>query len=326
MHELDAMADALRDDNGPLAGYGVDEDAAGRRKGLLGCMGSPMVKRVVIVFMLEAFLVGSGANLVFVYGPDLLRGVGVFDRATALVLVYMTNALGTTVAALQMDNAGRRALLLQGACGMFLGHLGAAVTVTALGLENGDSLGTEMGRLGSYVFVAFVGVATLYVAASFAPAAWVIPAEAFPQKYRAKAVGAISVAHWIAICIGSYSFRIIYSLGLASTFFLLAAIAILAFMFVVYCVPETAGKSLEDIQLMFAPSSQKNNNTNAYSSSGCYPPHQQKQQKAPLLYNLGDASSNKDLYHRVRKSTTPSSLSEEVIPLVANDDSSHQQR
>jgi len=236
--ELNGISDSLRENNASPGSWAA-------------FCSMPMLKRIFVACMIQALLVGSGINMIFTYGNNILRDVGVFNRTTGLVIIYMINCIGTAAAIFQIDHVGRRALLLQGACGMFLGHLGSAITVVVLQLEDEDSLGTQEGEIGAYLFVSFVGVTTLYIASSFGPVAWIYPSEIFPYRARSKAVCVTTLVHWLTIYASSYSLEVIYRLGLASTFFLLAAMAILAFMFVVYFVPETKGHSLEEIQLLF---------------------------------------------------------------------------
>mmetsp|Transcript_13681 Transcript_13681/g.20115 ORF Transcript_13681/g.20115 Transcript_13681/m.20115 type:complete len:563 (-) Transcript_13681:372-2060(-) len=236
--ELNSISDSLREERNSL--------------GWTDFVSLPMMKRICIACALQALLVASGINMIYSYGTNILRDVGIYNETVGLIVIYVINIIGTTAAIVQIDHVGRRPLLMQGAIGMFCGHLGSAITVVVLQLQEEDTTTTVQSNLGAYLFVSFVGVTTLYIASSFGPVAWIYPSEIFPHRARSKAVCLTTLVHWLTIYCSSYSLELIYQLGLASTFFLLSAVAVLAFMFVVYFVPETKGYSLEEIQLLFS--------------------------------------------------------------------------
>jgi len=257
----------------------------------------PMLKRCAVACMLQTLLVGTGINMIYSYGTNILADVGIYNHNVGLLLIYLMSCIGTTVALFQIDHVGRRALLLQGAIGTFCGHLGSAATVVIMELEDDSTIDSLKGELGECLFASFVGVSTLYIAASLGALAWVYPSEIFPHGARSKAVCLTTLVHWLTVYLSSYSLEIIYTLGVASTFFLLAMMSILTFLYVAYYIPETKDHSLEEIQMLFTTSTTLHKNRNI-------PERGYENHKASLkaMYNAAGA--------------TPTHVNEEERPLM----------
>jgi MFS family permease len=141
-----------------------------------------------------------------------------------------------TVAAIAMvDRVGRRTLMLAGCAAIALSHalLGGAY---AAGLKGLPVLVFTLCSLGAY-------------ALSLAPVTWVLIAEIFPNRIRGAAVSVAVSALWIACFILTFAFPWLQrSAGIAATFWIYAAICVAGFAFVRAKVPETKGRSLEQIE------------------------------------------------------------------------------
>jgi MFS family permease len=165
-----------------------------------------------------------------------------FKSASGAILATaglgIINVIFTFVAVLLMDKAGRRPLLLGGLIGMIiaLALLGFVFTLRVSPL------------IGKFA----VGSLALYIA-SFAmglgPVFWLMIAEIFPVKIRGLAMGVCSLSNWVAnLIVALFFLTLTDTLGKPGTFWLFCAISIIAWVFIFKLVPETKGKSLEEIE------------------------------------------------------------------------------
>ncbi|WP_140986363.1 sugar porter family MFS transporter [Asticcacaulis tiandongensis] len=179
----------------------------------------------------------SGTNVIFNYAEEIYRGAG-YDLSGVMFNIVITGAINlvfTLVATLFVDRVGRRALMLWGAGGMALIHLclGAAFF---------------MGVTGVAVLGLTLAVIALY-AMSLAPVTWVLLSEIFPTRVRGAAMSISVSALWIACFIVTFTFPLMNkALGAAGTFWCYGAFCFIGFILIRKYVPETKGKSLEEIE------------------------------------------------------------------------------
>jgi MFS transporter, SP family, xylose:H+ symportor len=198
----------------------------------------PRVKAIVLVGVALAVLQQwSGINSIFNYAEDIYRsaGYGIGDIMFNIVITGAINLAFTVVAIAMVDRVGRRALMLVGCASIGVSHalLGAAY---AAGWKGLPVLLFTLCSLGAY-------------ALSLAPVTWVLIAEIFPNRVRGAAVSVAVSALWIACFILTFAFPLLErSAGMAATFWLYAAICFAGFVFVRAKVPETKGRSLEQIE------------------------------------------------------------------------------
>ncbi len=198
----------------------------------------PKMRKVLVVGVLLAVLQQwSGINVLFNYAEEIYRsaGYGVSDILFNIVLTGAINLVFTLMAIGLVDRLGRRPLMLIGCAGIGLSHvlIGIAYVLHLKGLS---VLIFTLCSLGCYGM-------------SLAPITWVLLSEIFPNRIRGAAIAVAVSAMWIACFILTYTFPILNrSLGTAQTFWLYAAICFAGFFFVFYRVPETKGKSLEEIE------------------------------------------------------------------------------
>jgi sugar porter (SP) family MFS transporter len=203
---------------------------------------SPSLRRPLLIGIgLALFQQFTGINTVIYYAPTIFQIAG-FHGASGAILatvgVGIVNVLLTLVALRLLDRVGRRPLLLYGILGMVvsLGVLGFAFLIGA-----------------SSTVVAWIAVVSLtaYVACfavGLGPVFWLLIAEIYPQKIRGRAMSVATVANWGSNLIVALTFlSLLHSLGRSWTFWLYAAIGILAWFFVYRLVPETKGYTLEQI-------------------------------------------------------------------------------
>jgi MFS family permease len=134
-----------------------------------------------------------------------------------------------------VDRFGRRVLMLAGCAGIALSHLMIGLAYS-MGLKGLPVLIFTLCTIGCY-------------AMSLAPITWVLISELFPNRVRGAAVSVSVSALWIACFVLTYSFPVLNrKLGAAGTFWLYAGICAAGFLFVLKGVPETKGKTLEQIE------------------------------------------------------------------------------
>ena len=203
---------------------------------------SPWVRPMLIVgvglAVLQQFV---GINTIIYYAPTIINstGVGVSTSILATVGVGIVNVAFTFVAIWLIDKLGRKKLLLFGLTGM-------TVATFALGL------GFALPSLSGIVAWVTLGGMFLYVAsfaASFGPVLWVMLPEIFPLNIRGSAVGVSSLSNWAANFTVALLFPILVAaLSQTPVFWGLGVICILSMVFIYFIVPETAGRSLEEIE------------------------------------------------------------------------------
>jgi MFS transporter, SP family, xylose:H+ symportor len=198
----------------------------------------PRLAKILLVGCVLAVLQQwSGINVLFNYAEEIFKSAG-FDYNDIMINIVLTGAINmvfTLVAIFLVDRAGRRVLMLIGCLGIGIFHtlLGMAF---ALKLQGMVVLVITLCTLGCY-------------ALSLAPITWVLISEIFPNRIRGTAVSVAVSALWIACFVLTYTFPMLnHSLGAAKTFWLYAGICIAGFFFVLRQVPETKGKTLEQIE------------------------------------------------------------------------------
>lgn len=183
----------------------------------------------------------SGINVIFNYAEEIYRnaGYGVSDILFNIVVTGSINLVFTLAALGFVDRLGRRPLMLAGCAGVAVFHF-------LLGLSY------HFGLKGMPVLVCTLATIGCY-AMSLAPVTWVLISEIFPNRIRGAAVSVSVSALWIACFALTFTFPALNaSLGPAGTFWLYSGICVIGFLFVLRRVPETKGKTLEQIEREYA--------------------------------------------------------------------------
>ena len=198
----------------------------------------PGMRKVLVLGVgLAVFQQWCGINSIFNYAEEIFRAAG-YDISTVLKNIAWTgsvNLLFTFVALGTVDRAGRRPLMLLGAAGL-------AVIYTVMGFCYAQHV------QGLPVLLLVLAAIGCY-AMSLAPVTWVVISEIFPNRIRGAAMSVAVSALWIACFLLTYTFPILDAkLGPAGTFWLYAAICVAGFLFIFAKLPETKGKTLEQIE------------------------------------------------------------------------------
>jgi MFS transporter, SP family, galactose:H+ symporter len=195
---------------------------------------------LVVGLGLAVFQQITGINTVIYYAPKILQSAG-FNSASGAILatvgVGVVNVVMTIIAMFLVDRAGRRPLLLVGIAGMII----------ALGLL-GLSFRYPSGQLAWTAVVCLMGYVASF-AISLGPIFWLLIAEIYPLKIRGLAEGTAATFNWASNLAVSLTFlTLVENLGASSTFLLYATASVASWFFAYYFVPETKGRTLEQIE------------------------------------------------------------------------------
>lgn len=195
-------------------------------------------KIVLIGTLIAALQQITGINAVIMFSPDIFQVAGSAkgDSMMQAMIVGLVNFLMTIVALWLVDRKGRKTLLLWGAVGM-IASLAYLTYEFSRPVQNG--VGVLVALL---VYISFF-------AASFAPVMWVIISEIYPNRIKGIAMSFSTAVSWLCTFLTVYFAPIIQgSLGLNYLFAIFGIFSIIAFVFVKIWIPETKGKSLEQIE------------------------------------------------------------------------------
>ena len=198
----------------------------------------PKIRKVIALgVVLAVFQQWCGINVIFNYAEEIFRASG-YDISSVLKNIAWTgsvNLVFTLVALGTVDRGGRRPLMLFGsaALGFIYGVMGICYYCGVKGLP---MLLLVLAAIGCY-------------AMSLAPVTWVVISEIFPNRIRGAAMAVAISSLWIACFLLTYTFPMLNAkLGSAGTFWLYAGICVAGFIFIYFKLPETRGKSLEQIE------------------------------------------------------------------------------
>lgn len=198
----------------------------------------PGVRKVLLIgIVLAVFQQWCGINVIFNYAHEIFSAAGyeVSDVLMNIVITGITNVVFTFVAIYTVDRWGRRKLMLVGAAGLTLIYLLMGCCYFA--------------GMSGWIMLVLVMMAIACYAMSLAPIVWVVLSEIFPQQIRGTAMAISTLFLWIASFILTYTFPLLNEwLQAAGTFWLYGGICLAGFLFIRARLPETKGKSLEEIE------------------------------------------------------------------------------
>ena len=207
---------------------------------------------IFVGVMLSVFQQAVGINAVLYYAPRIFESMHMGDPMVQTVIMGIVNISFTLVAVFTVEKLGRKPLLIWGSIGMAIGAAGVALSnvVAAPAIMPVISI---MVYSASFMF-------------SWGPIAWVLIAEIFPNTIRSQAVAIAVAFQWISNFIVSSTFVPMYNMTLPGmgdkfghffAYALYGVICILAAIFVAKLVPETKGKSLEDMTALWRSKQKK---------------------------------------------------------------------
>lgn len=219
-----------------------DSFAVEMSQGSLRDLLAPGVRMALVVGVgLAALQQFVGINTVIYYAPTIFQSAGIASANAAILatsIVGVVNVLSTIVALLLVDRLGRRGLLITGSIGMVIGLiiLGLAFTPAF----HGGGAGFTLFALIVYI-IAF--------AISMGPVFWVMSAELFPTRLRAVGASTSTFVNWLCNFLVSVTFlSLINAIGSSFTFWLYGIFGLITLYFCIRLVPETKGRTLEEIE------------------------------------------------------------------------------
>ena len=211
---------------------------------------SPALRRMLITGLgIQFFQQVTGIDALVYYSPTIFRDAGVKSNTgnlVATIAVGVTKTAFILVAIFLIDRVGRKPLL-------YVSTIGMTVCLFGLGLAL-SLLGHELVSQKVVIVLAILAVCgnVAFFSVGVGPVCWVLTSEIFPLKVRAQASALGAVGNRISSGIVAMSFlSISEAISVGGTFFIFSAISALSVVFVYKCVPETKGKSLEEIEMLF---------------------------------------------------------------------------
>jgi SP family xylose:H+ symportor-like MFS transporter len=227
----------------------------------------PLLAIVIIGTILSALQQFTGINAVLYYGADIFEqalGFGKDDILKQQILLATVNLVFTFIAMFTVDKLGRKPLLTIGGFGMLIGFLMMGFTLYTSDYSNVNSAGLPA-LSSSEGMLSLIGV--LIFIASFAmsmgPVVWVILSEIFPNRVRSIAMSIAVAAQWLANYVVSFSFPLVVESDVnklqmhggtwnnSLPYFLFSGFIIIIIIFVWKFIPETKGKTLEEMETLF---------------------------------------------------------------------------
>jgi sugar porter (SP) family MFS transporter len=184
----------------------------------------------------------TGINTVIYYAPKIIQAAGISSASGAILAtagIGLVNVVMTVVSMWLIDRVGRRPLLLTGIAGM----------VAALGVLGYAFYSPVHGHSFATVAVVTLMCYVAMFAISLGPIFWLLIAEIYPLKIRGSAEGVAAGTNWAANFLVSVTFlTLVETIGASWSFWLYAVLAVGAWIFSFALVPETKGRTLEEIE------------------------------------------------------------------------------
>ena len=198
---------------------------------------------IFVGIMLSVFQQAIGINAVLYFAPRIFESMGMGNPMVQTVIMGVINITFTLVAVFTVEKIGRKPLLIVGSLCMALGALGVALSNVVSGVPSIIPVLSIMVYSASFMF-------------SWGPICWVLISEIFPNTIRSQAVAVAVAFQWIFNFIVSSTFVPLYNMRLGSmgvnfghfmAYAIYGVICVIAAIFVWKLVPETKGKTLEDM-------------------------------------------------------------------------------
>ncbi len=195
---------------------------------------------IVVGIVLSLFQQFVGINVALYYAPRIFESMGAGKDASMMqtVIMGLVNVIFTVIAIFTVDKWGRKPLLIVGSAGMAVGMFSIA------GLAYFEIIGIST--------LIFIVIYTASFMMSWGPIIWVLISEIFPNKIRGKAVALAVAAQWTANYLVSSTYPGMMEFSSAMTYSVYGIMSVLSLLFVWKFVPETKGRTLEDMEEIWA--------------------------------------------------------------------------
>lgn len=220
---------------------------------------TPAVRRILIAAIgIHFFEHATGIEAVVLYSPRIFHKAGVTSKSKLLLAtvgVGLTKTIFILIATAFLDKIGRRRLLLTSTAGLVisLSGLGFALTMVELNPDERLVWALCLSIVFTYIYVAFFSI-------GLGPITWVYSSEIFPLRLRAQGASIGVAVNRLMNATVSMSFISIYkAITIGGAFFMFAGVALVAWWFFFFLLPETKGKSLEEIEIIFTKNTRHEN-------------------------------------------------------------------
>lgn len=209
--------------------------------------GPRMFYRTILGMTIQMLQQMTGANFFFYYGTTIFSAVGLDNPFVTQIILGAVNVVTTFPGLYMVEKYGRRKCLTLGASWMFMCYMVfASLGYFALEDENGNNRQSI-----GYVMIVFACLFIAAFASTWGPMAWAVTSEIYPSRYRSTCIAFCAASNWVFnFFIGFATPFIEADIGF-SYGYLFAAFNFLAVLVVFFFLPETSGKSLEEIDTMF---------------------------------------------------------------------------
>ncbi|WP_370875073.1 D-xylose transporter XylE [Metabacillus malikii] len=200
---------------------------------------------VIIGILLSVFQQFVGINVALYYAPRIFESMGAGRDASMFqtIIMGLVNVVFTLIAIFTVDKFGRKPLLIIGSIGMTIGMFGVAT----MAYTNTIGIGTLI----------FIIIYTASFMMSWGPVVWVLISEIFPNKIRGQAVAIAVAAQWAANYFISSTYPAMMEISGGLTYSFYGLMSLLSAIFIWKFVPETKGRSLEELESQLVKSNEE---------------------------------------------------------------------
>ncbi|QWU13703.1 MFS transporter, SP family, major inositol transporter [Paenibacillus sophorae] len=208
-------------------------------------LNQPWIRRILFIGIGVAIVQQiTGINSIMYYGTEILRNAGFSTKAALIgnIVNGIISVAATFFGIWLLGRIGRRTMMIRGLMG----------TTLSLLLIGASSYLLEGTAVLPYMVLSLTVIFLAFQQAAISPVSWLMLSEIFPQKVRGLGMGVTTFCLWIAnFTIGLVFPTLLKGIGLSMTFFIFFALGLLAILFVKKYLPETKGKSLEEVEQYF---------------------------------------------------------------------------
>ncbi len=192
------------------------------------------------IFFFQQF---SGVNTIIYYSPIIFKISGIVSNQGSIlpaIIIGVVNVLSCLLSVFLLDRVGRRRLYIIGICGMI-----PSLALLGICFHFKEALGASLPVFAVLSIVAYIA----FIAISLAPLGWLLISEVFPTSVRGVGMSIGSLSHWGFNAIISFTFlKLVNGIGIAPTFWMYSGVCVVGLLWGYYFIPETKGKSLEQIE------------------------------------------------------------------------------
>lgn len=221
-----------------------------------------LLKPLVIGIFMMVFQQLSGVNAIIFYAAKIFKEAGVNNSDLVSIMFTLAQFVATAVACLIVDRAGRRILLLIGGFGMCICNICLGIYYDLKKQSNSTSTDASSTLQSinhsipaEHITWLAIGGAMLFIilfSLGWGPLPWLLMSEIFPPRAKGLASSICTLTNWLFVFIVTKNFpSMISAFTEQGAFWFFAAFCFLSFVFVYFKVPETKGRTLEDIEYYF---------------------------------------------------------------------------